>query len=151
MLIGNDPPTIEGAITFLVTVDEENSYTFSANDSNDFNVTLEGEEFDDGVLSHDGNGTYTFTWRPVTIPNITQLSFVARDVIGATSLHSPSVLLCACFNGGECVEDVPSLDMPMLTLACECDEGTACHSIGGAIPYSQTDSHGQKIFSTAMC
>ena len=49
--------------------------------------------------------------------------FTLPDVAGAASVISPSVLLCACFNGGECVVEGVSIDMPVLTLSCLCDEG----------------------------
>ena len=123
LLLGNDPPSIAGESMFLVTVGEENVYTFSVNDSNDFNVTVEGGVPDGGVLSDDGDGNYTFTWTLETVPNITGLPFLATDVAGAASVISPSVLLCACFNGGECVVEGVSIDMPVLTLSCLCDEG----------------------------
>ena len=123
---GNDPPSIIGELNevFLVTVGEESIYTFSVNDSNDFNVTVEGGVPDGGVLSDDGNGTYTFAWMLEALPNISGLSFVAIDSVGAASIHSPSLQLCACFNGGECTEEgILNTDESLITLNCLCDEG----------------------------
>ena len=98
-------------------------YTFSVNDTNDFNVTIEGGVPDGGVFSDDGAGTYTLTWTPGAVPT-SGLTFVAMDAAGAASLHSPSVQVCACFNGGECTEQgVLSIGEPLMTLTCLCDEG----------------------------
>ena len=113
-----------------MTVGEESIYTFSVNDSNDFNITIEGGVPEGGVLSDDGNGTYTFTWTLDTLPmNFSGLSFVAIDSVGAASIHSPSLQLCACFNGGECTDEgILSVDGSLVTMTCICNEGTYVHT-----------------------
>ncbi len=109
---------------FLVNVGEENLYTFTVNDTDDFNVTKVGGIPEGGVLSEDGYGEYTFTWTPGVIPNISGLLFVAMDSSGAATLHTPIVHVCACFNGGECTEEGVLLRNDLIfTLTCLCDEG----------------------------
>ena len=126
LLVGNSPPTITGDGVFHVNVGEESIYTFQVNDTNDFNVTIEGGTPEGGVLSDDGNGMYTFSWTTEVIPSISGLSFVAMDSSGAATLHSPLVQVCACFNGGECTEEgVLSTDELVQTLTCLCTEGMA--------------------------
>ena len=99
-------------------------YTFAVNDTDDFNVTIEGGVPEGGVLSDYGDGEYTFTWTPGIIPNISGLSFVAMDTSGAAALHTPTVQVCACFNGGECTEEgVLLMNEIIFTLTCLCDEG----------------------------
>ena len=121
---GNNPPTLTGDDVFHVNVGEENIYTFTVNDTDDFNVTIEGGAPKDGVLTDDGDGEYTFTWTPGVIPNISGLSLVATDSSGAATLHSPSVQVCACFNGGECTEEgVMNINELYLILTCLCDDG----------------------------
>ena len=109
---------------FRVNVGEENIHTFTVNDTDDFNVTIEGGAPEGGVLTDGGDGEYTFTWTPGVIPNISGLAFIATDSSGAATLHSPSVQVCACFNGGECTEEgVLSTNNLIVILTCLCDEG----------------------------
>ena len=103
---------------------EESIYTLIVNDTNNFNVTIEGGAPDGGILSDNGDGEYSFTWTPEVIPLISNLSFVAMDSAGAATLHSPSVQVCACFNGGECTEEgVLNIEDPIIILTCLCTEG----------------------------
>lgn len=107
-----------------MTVGEENAYIFTVNDTDNFNVAIDLGVLDEGTLLDDGDGMYTFLWRPEMFPNITGVSFIATDSSGASSLHRPLVQLCACFNGGECTtQGVPSLGLLVQTLTCVCDEG----------------------------
>ena len=111
---------------FRVNGREENIYTFTVTDTDDFNVTVELGMLDEGILLNSGNinGTYSFSWRPEMTPNITELSFVAMDSSGAATIHSPIVQFCACFNGGQCtIEGVLSMGSLVQTLTCMCDEG----------------------------
>lgn len=112
-----------GADLFRVNIREENIYTFEVNDTGNFTVMIEGGAPPGGVLSDDGDGTYTFTWTPQSIPT-RELEFVAIDDIGAATLLSPLVQVCACFNGGECTtEGVPNTDKRIQNLTCLCNEG----------------------------
>ena len=61
---------------FRVNVGEENIYTFTVRDNNDFNVTIAGGTPDGGILSDNGDGMYSFLWRPEVTPIITELSFI---------------------------------------------------------------------------
>ena len=120
----NLPPTVTSEnATFYVTVGEENLYSFEVMDSNDFNVTIEDGAPADAMLIDDGEGNYTFTWTPARIPTHS-LTFMAEDSLGAVTLHSPLLQVCACFNGGECVDEGVSSDDQLLRIvACQCTEG----------------------------
>lgn len=108
---------------FLVNVGEENVYTFDVNDTDDFTVTIDGGAPQGGILSDDGDGMYTFRWTPQATPT-RELGFIAVDELGAATLHSPLVQVCACFNGGECtLEGVPNTNKRIQNLTCLCTEG----------------------------
>lgn len=107
---------------FRVNVGEENIYTFTVTDTDDFNVTVDDQP-EDSILFDDGNGTYMFIWTPLTIP-ISELTFTAIDEIGGASVHSPLVQVCACFNGGQCtLQGVSTPDRQIQNLTCLCTEG----------------------------
>lgn len=111
---------------FRVNVREENVYVFTVNDTNNFTVVIEGGTPQGGVLSDDGQGTYTFRWMP-TSPPTEELVFVATDDLDAATLHSPLLQVCSCFNGGECtLEGVPSTNRRIQNLTCLCTEGISC-------------------------
>ncbi len=108
---------------FNVTVGVQNIYTFRVSDSNNFTVAIDELMPQGSQLFDDGNGRYTFRWRPESSPS-TILSFVAVDELGAATLHSPVLHVCACFNGGQCtLEGVPSTDQLIQNLTCICPEG----------------------------
>lgn len=121
---GNFPPSIvSDTDVFNVTVGEENFYTFTVTDNTTFAVRIDGGAPQDGFLSDDGEGRYTFRWIPEANPNRT-LSFIAEDELQASTLHSPVLQVCACFNGGECtLEGVISTNELLLNLICICPEG----------------------------
>lgn len=121
---GNDSPNVTSDDeVFRVNVGEENIYTFTVVDDNDFNVTIEGEAPQGSVFLDNGDGTYTFIWTPTSIPT-EELSFLAMDELGAGTIHSPLVQVCACFNGGECtLQGVPSTTRRIQNLNCLCTEG----------------------------
>ena len=110
---------------FNVTVGVENIYTFTVTDLNGFTVTVNGGGMPQGaLLLDDGDGTYTFRWTPETIPT-SDLSFIVEDDLGATTLHSPILHVCACFNGGVCTLEGISTDQLIRNLTCTCTEGTS--------------------------
>ena len=119
----NSPPNITGDEIFFVNVGEENIYAFTGNDTNDFNVTIAGGVPEGGVLNDEGDGVYTFMWTPPATPT-DGVSFVATDIAGAATVHTPVLRVCACFNGGTCTEEgVPVTNMPVQILTCFCNEG----------------------------
>jgi hypothetical protein len=107
---------------FRVNVGEENTYTFTVNDTNNFTVVVGGAT-QDGALSEDGDGVYTFRWTPRSFPT-RDLTFIATDDLDASSVHSPLLQVCACFNGGECTpEGVSPTNRRIQNLTCLCTEG----------------------------
>lgn len=117
------------------------------NDTNDFNVTIESGAPQGSVLADDGMGVYTFTWTPEAIP-ARGLSFVAVDISGAATLHSPVVYLCACFNGGECTEQGVAITNDLLvTLTCTCTEGI-CFPGPQLDPMACTDEYNKSCIHT---
>jgi hypothetical protein len=123
--VGNFPPSVIGdSEVFNVTVGRENIYNFRVSDSSTFTVTVDGGVPQGGILTDDGEGRYTFRWTPVAIPD-RALSFLAEDELGAGTLHSPVLQVCACFNGGECTaQGLPSSTNELIqNLTCICTEG----------------------------
>ena len=111
--------------TFRVNVGEENIYIFTVVDDNDFNVTIQGVAPQGSVFVDNEDDTYTFTWTPTSIP-AEELSFVAIDELGAATIHTPLLQVCACFNGGECTHQrVPSTTRRIQNLPCLCTDGKA--------------------------
>ena len=120
---GNSPPNITGDDIFFINVGEENVYTFLVNDTNEFNVTIEGRLPEGSALINDGDEVYIFMWTPRATP-ADGVSFVAVDSMGAATLHSPVVQVCACFNGGECTEEGVQVTSDLVQiLTCLCTEG----------------------------
>lgn len=106
-----------------MTVGEENIYTFTVTDNNTFSVSIDGGIPQGGLLSDDSEGEYTFRWTPETVPNRI-LSFLAEDELNASTIHSPVLHVCACFNGGECsLEGISSTNELLINLTCTCAEG----------------------------
>ena len=125
--VANSPPNITGDDAMLVNIREENVYSFTVTDANDFNVSIQGDTPEDSELIDTGNGEYIFVWTPTEIPE-TGISFFAVDELEAASVHSPLVQVCACFNGGTCTEEgVPATNDPVQVLACLCDPGNYVH------------------------
>ena len=119
----NMPPSIFGPGIFSVNVGDENVYTFSVNDTNDFNVTIAGGVPVGGVLNDEGNGVYTFIWTPPATPT-DGVSFVATDIAGAATVHTPVLRVCACFNGGTCTEEgLLATGAVVQVLTCLCTDG----------------------------
>ena len=119
----NSPPNITGDAQFNVTIGELNIYTFEVVDNGNFTVRIDGEQPEGSTLVDNGGGQYTFQWTPTrAIRNAP--SFVAVDNLDATSVFSPLLHVCTCFNGGECTLDgVTPTNGLVLNLTCVCTEG----------------------------
>ena len=123
LLTGNIVPNITGDEIFYVNVGEENVYTITVNDTDDFNVTIAGGVPEGGVLNDEGDGVYTFIWTPPATPN-DGVSFIAMDIAGAATVHTPVLRVCACFNGGMCTEEgLLATGDVIQVLTCVCTEG----------------------------
>ena len=103
---------------------EVNVYNFEVEDSTNFTVRIEGGIPQGSNLSANGDGRYIFSWMPEAVPTVA-LTFIAEDDQGAITIHSPLLLVCTCYNGGECTtEGVLTSDQLIQHLTCICTEGT---------------------------
>ena len=121
----NNPPQLDGANIFEVTIGQESVYHFTVTDVGDtFTVELDGILDPNSALNDLGDGTYSFTWTLME-PREVSLSFIASDSQGATAVLSPQVQICGCMNNGVCtMTGVANTDGSSILLACECTEGT---------------------------
>lgn len=109
---------------FNVTVGMENNYNILVEDVMDnVTVTIQGGLPEGSRLERNGPGAYVFSWTPSIPPN-TSLTFVARDTVGAEAILLPALLVCHCFNGGECsLNDIINPRQFLYNLDCACTEG----------------------------
>ena len=120
----NSPPNITGDAVFNVTVGQLNIYTFSVADNGNFTVRIDGDQPEGSSLVDNGGGMYTFRWTPAVAVRITALSFIAVDNLDASSVFSPLLHVCTCFNGGQCTLEgvTPTRDL-VIQMTCICTEG----------------------------
>ena len=105
---------------FTITIGQPSIYQFVATDTNNFAITVMGGI---GELTQDGNA-YSLTVHENDTSLNTTVSFLARDILNASSLLDPQVLICGCQNGGNCtMEGIIGRDADPLIMDCICDEG----------------------------
>ena len=105
---------------FTITIGQPSIYQFVATDTNNFTITVMGGI---GELTQDGD-TYSLTVHVNDTSLNTSMSFLAMDVLNASSLLDPQVLICACQNGGNCTLDgIIGRDADPLIMDCICNEG----------------------------
>ena len=104
-----------------MNIGEESVYTFNVTDESDsFNVTVMGAPAGSSAVEEDG-GTYTFRLTLMKPDPSFILSFLAVDSEGAIAMLSPTVEICGCQNGGNCILDgTVDSDNATIVLNCNC-------------------------------
>lgn len=127
----NYPPLLAGDNTFRVIVGQEAVYNFTVKDNgSNFTVTaMAVVENGNVLLTNDGNGNYSFR---LTIyePQSFNLSFVAKDSMGATASLNPVVEVCGCKNEGKCtLQGLLQIELSAIIMNCECSKGISYNSL----------------------
>ena len=120
----NFPPNISASDTFRVNISERQSvYKFSViDDLENLTVVLEKGLPPNASLTHDGMGNFTFRWS-LKEPLPMELTFVATDSEGATTLLTPTVEICGCQNGGNCTTLGQDPSVSAYVMSCSCPRG----------------------------
>ena len=125
----NNPPVISGPSILNVTLNQASVFVINTTDPGDtFNFELGGTlppsiDYTLVQAQADNGTTHTLTWTP-TSHNVVSIQFIANDSLGAESVQHPTIILCACENGGSCLygsEDGGS--DRFLLLDCVCPDG----------------------------
>lgn len=109
-----------------MTIGVESVFYFNVtDDNNDFTVSLEdGLPINSQIQQVDNTSAYTFTWNLTSIGNYS-LVFQALDLLGASSVLSVQVQICACQRDGNCTLDgLLDTSGSSFVLNCECPAGT---------------------------
>ena len=111
-----------GPATYMVTFEVQSEYAFNVTDTNDFNVSVDGNEELEGLLIQDGD-IFTFIWNLTEFENTT-LTFIATDNLGAMAFLQPQLLICPCANNGSCTTGglLDTATNPLL-MNCLCNPG----------------------------
>ena len=123
----NNPPQLDGARVFEVTVGQESVYLFTVTETDEgdtFTVELDDFSEPNSALNDLGGGAYSFTWTLME-PREVLLTFIARDSQNGTAVMSPQLQICGCANNGVCtMNGVTNTDGGFILLECDCTEGT---------------------------
>eukprot|EP00117_Sycon_ciliatum_P009054 scpid1187/ scgid4064/ Laminin subunit alpha-5; Laminin-10 subunit alpha; Laminin-11 subunit alpha; Laminin-15 subunit alpha len=135
----NNPPSTAGNGTVYVTGGMTNHFSFTATDSNNFSISLNGtlpssSEYNLTTLSSGNTTQVNFYWKPSNHSAVT-LRFEATDIEGATSTFLPNIVFCGCQNGGTCLPiDMAEVDFgddSFLLQECSCPDaysGNRCEA-----------------------
>ena len=100
-------------------------YSFNVtDDSNNFTVSLDGGLPSNSQLQQvDNTSVYVFTWSLSSVGNYS-LVFQALDQLGASSVLSVQVQICACERDGNCtLNGLLDTSGNSIVLNCECPAG----------------------------
>ena len=125
LLSANNPPNITGPATFMVSLNQESTFTISVVDTNLDSFSIIGGDVAGGELVQDATdmSLYTFTWTPPAIID-SPIVFLATDDMGASSQYEPRIEFCQCLNGAECTEEgVTNQLANPVDLTCICSAG----------------------------
>ena len=124
LFLDNFPPTLTGALNFRVTVGVSSTYTFTAIDTNDEEVTVNilGPPEEDFTLTRNGN-SYTLSIA-VEETFTYEIIIVATDTMGTTATLGLLVEICGCQNGGTCtLNGALGSNINVVDMLCECTPG----------------------------
>ena len=121
----NNPPNITGPTSFMVSLNEESSFSISVVDTNLASFTIISGDVEGGELAGDDNdpSLYTFTWTPTAIV-ANPILFIATDDMGATSQYEPQIEFCQCASNANCtLQGVLDQMANPVDLTCICGTG----------------------------
>ena len=125
-------------MTLEAVVGSQTTYYFTVTDDGNEPpmVFVIGNQPENAALTKMDEQTYHYTFT-LDEPVGFNLSFVANDSLGATSLLDPQMLLCGCVNSSDCTMLgvlAPSADP--LVLECDCSAGI--HLLSWLLPHLWT-------------
>ncbi|CAB4021536.1 mucin isoform X2, partial [Paramuricea clavata] len=125
----NNAPTFENSnVVFNLTVGEEFVYTLSAEDADGDNLEFTNTDLPPGATVERNGNNITFRWLVNSIQPF-NLSFSVQDTKNASTILVPIINVCACENGGLCVQQATTMETQGLSfsqhqvLNCECATG----------------------------
>ena len=128
------PPQLGGNDTFMITVGQPSTYTFTVMDDSDSVMpVIEGGLPANANLTNEGS-MYTLTWFLMSsdLVNFNRtIRITARDSLNASSLLVPQLQVCACSStGGNCTLDgLINIVANPLILTCQCGLGKLSSTI----------------------
>lgn len=113
---------LSGLTTFRVIVGSTSSYIFTAVDTDDVVVTIEGPPASHYTLIQNGN-SYTLNFLVSSVFTY-ETMIVAMDTMDVASTLNPRVEICACQNGGNCTLDgIITQTSNVVDMLCMCTSG----------------------------
>ncbi|XP_044174744.1 uncharacterized protein LOC114975818 isoform X3 [Acropora millepora] len=149
--LDNFPPKILNVpISINVTLEETFMINITAQDSD--TVTFQVVNKPDSAIVNQSENVLRFTW-PVTSSRQLNLSFVATDDQGAAATWKPSIHMCVCEHGGQCVPpengDPVNKNSKFVYMGCACQGGYTGRFCDSEIDACEVN--GQPCYEDVVC
>ncbi|XP_078687900.1 mucin-like protein isoform X2 [Branchiostoma floridae x Branchiostoma belcheri] len=129
--LANFPPEVDGPDEVNATMGEIVDIRINASDANGDDITFDLDEGVPEFVSMDADGdSANITWN-VTSGEQFDLKVILTDTNNGSTQYWPTVRVCACYNGGTCVDSDDdddtssdnSTETRFILQGCTCDEG----------------------------
>ncbi|KAI8519983.1 hypothetical protein Bbelb_032400 [Branchiostoma belcheri] len=129
--LANFPPEVDGPDEINATMGEIVDIRINASDANGDDITFDLDEGVPEFVSMDADGdSANITWN-VTSGEQFDLKVILTDTNNGSTQYWPTVRVCACYNGGTCVDSDEdddtssdnSTETRFILQGCTCDEG----------------------------
>ncbi|XP_019629037.1 PREDICTED: LOW QUALITY PROTEIN: mucin-like protein [Branchiostoma belcheri] len=129
--LANFPPEVDGPDEVNATMGEVVNIRINASDANGDDITFDLDEGVPEFVSMDADGdSANITWN-VTSGEQFDLKVILTDTNNGSTQYWPTVRVCACYNGGTCVDSDDdddtssdnSTETRFILQGCTCDEG----------------------------